>query len=371
MNGLGGFSVRDDVPLRAFKLLGGDTRARDRARESSQFYLGPPDAVDAQAIQQGIIADLQLGRSAGRIEIADAVSQTLLSDAVSGWERLLHDGPHARLPDEELVALEAVMRTRGRPALRVKFDELETLALHPGGDIWRTAFRDYENDLVDASARTAAVTADLWGTTVFGSAWLVREDLAITNRHVLIPDTGPPLARRRVASPLTATPKRTVNPRLNFSHDDSGRPPVSYEILDVPYIASRADPADIALMRVQPLDGVRVPVTTIASLEFDVWSPKRVFVIGHPGLLDDVPPEVQAVFGTPDGKKRVSFGEMLGRGGGSDLRYDASTIGGYSGGLVGTFGEEDAIGLHYWGDATEGNRAVAAAMLHAAMQRVP
>jgi endonuclease G len=79
-----------------------------------------------------------------------------------------------------------------------------------------------------------------------------------------------------------------------------------------------------------------------------------------------VPDDVRAVFGRPDGRKRVSFGKRLeGIGRPGEIVYDASTVGGYSGGPVLGISDGMVAGLHYYGDPVGGNLAVTAATIRA------
>lgn len=94
-------------------------------------------------------------------------------------------------------------------------------------------------------------------------------------------------------------------------------------------------------------------------------SQRYLYVIGHPGVVPQVPEKVMAVFGTPDERKRVSFGEImqseLPRAG--EILHDASTIGGYSGGCILGFDSPGVMGLHYYGHPLSGNRAFTAETL--------
>jgi hypothetical protein len=103
------------------------------------------------------------------------------------------------------------------------------------------------------------------------------------------------------------------------------------------------------------------------SLAVETFDSDQLYVIGHPGRMRNVPEEVLAVFGTPNERKRVSFGELLDPDAErpSEILHDASTIGGYSGGCVLGFGSPAVVALHYYGDPINGNRAITAEALKA------
>ena len=88
-------------------------------------------------------------------------------------------------------------------------------------------------------------------------------------------------------------------------------------------------------------------------------------MVGHPGLLSEIPEAVAAVFGKMDERKRLSFGLLMEDDDGTKpfILHDASTIGGYSGGGVYRFGSPWLEALHDWGDSVEGNRAIPASRL--------
>ena len=101
--------------------------------------------------------------------------------------------PSATLSEQDALALESVIHVRGRPALRVFQNRLESLELFPGSELWQDFITDYEERIIAAAAATGAalVTAFETGNPAWvqGSAWLVGRNRVVTNRHVLVSDT--------------------------------------------------------------------------------------------------------------------------------------------------------------------------------------
>ena len=77
----------------------------------------------------------------------------------------------------------------------------------------------------------------------------------------------------------------------------------------VAYVAAAGDPVDIAVLEIDP-------VAEIVPLEWAIGGDETVenlYVVGHPAPLSEKYRDVEAVFGRPDGRKRVSFGDHGGR----------------------------------------------------------
>ena len=274
------------------------------------------------------------------------------------------------LSDADAAAFEAVLQVRGRPALRVE-GRLEPIddERHPGSGFWRPFFTQHELQLLEvATASGAVVVKDQSGRPAWvqGTAWLVAPNLVLTNRHVLFPPpNGVVLARRVEGVATTARFRTDLEVSIDFAHDNGPARNMIYAVEDIPFVAETADPVDVALIRVRPTPALLRPEPTPLSLADADPPPSFLYVVGHPGVVPKVPAAVMAVFGTPDERKRVSFGEVM-KGGtqpARELLHDASTIGGYSGGCVLGFGSKKVAALHYYGHPLSGNRAFTAAAL--------
>jgi hypothetical protein len=271
----------------------------------------------------------------------------------------------------DALALESVLRVRGRPALRIEGDTIEPIddTKHPGSGMWRRYLDDFEDNVLFAAAATGAVVvSDPYSAPpepwVQGSAWLVREDLVVTNRHVLFPPLGGMRLARRLLQPTAARLKSDLSVTIDFAFDSGAARNGRYAVEGVEFVAEERDPVDVAILKVRRIGDLRPLPLSLAPGDFDQ---DYLYVMGHPGRMENVPDDVRAVFGDPDERKRASFGELMNadpRWPG-ELTYDASTIGGFSGGCVLGFHAREVIGLHYYGDPLNGNRAVSAVTLAA------
>jgi hypothetical protein len=340
---------------------------------------GGPNHLDVRAIARQIRrnAATPTATLAGRnLDVeADAIAAQLVARAREVLSQLQRGAPDSAISGEDAVALEAVLRTRGRPALNVEGDRIEAIdpQKHPGSDFWRRFLDDHETTLVKvASAAGAVIVKDRVGALppwVQGTAWLVKPDLVVTNRHVLFPPIGGMRLARRVPGAVTqAKFKSDLEITIDFAFDDRQNPrPISCAVLNVVYVSQDSDPIDVALIKIGPPGGAAQQLASPLSIATKDEDYSYLYIVGHPGKMPKVPEEVLAVFGTPNEKKRVSFGETMDpeQPLPDQIVHDASTIGGFSGGCVLAFLKSDVVGLHYWGDPLKGNRAFTAAALRA------
>lgn len=325
----------------------------------------PPGERDVSAIAGRLRAAAGARARMSNVE-AEGMARAIVRRARDGLEKM-EGAPDGVLDLNEVVALEAVVHVRGRPAVRVLGDTLEDIRQYPESDLWAAlADTHIANVLTTTSATSAVRVTDtlLPGFTwVQGTAFLVGPTLALTNRHVLFPPGQGTRLARRVPGTTTARLKREYEVLLDFAFDDGTPRKTLYRIVEIPFVAEDADPVDAALLKVEPVEGSAPKHLAISKK--DVFDIDRLYIVGHPGRLPSVPDDVQMVFGDPDERKRVSFGMLMDAvvPGQVHVVHDASTIGGFSGAAVHGFAEPTVCALHYWGDAAAGNRAIAAEAL--------
>lgn len=269
-----------------------------------------------------------------------------------------------QLSESEAFALESVMHVRGRPALRVLGSRLEGLDHLPGSELWQTFIADFEDAITAAASTTGALFVDAPATGnppwLQGSAWLIAVDRVVTNRHVLLPETSERLITTS-GGEQNARIRDGFRLDIEFSADDrSPAKRITRRVTSVLYVSNETDPVDVAVLAIEPFDNA----TPLVLAKSGDTIPENLFVVGHPGLTVLIPDDVRAVFGNPDGKKRVSFGKLITViETGSQILHDASTVGGYSGAPVVGIYSGLVAGLHYYGDPNTGNLAIAAGAL--------
>ena len=338
---------------RARALLGGGRRSGTLSTESAGATSQAPGDADV-----ALIAKKLEHHSTLPPETTQAIATELVDRAKAAVDKLA-DG--ATLTQDDSIALESVMQVRGRPALRILQQRLEDLSAYPGSELWQNLLVENETRMLATAAATGAAIVSAFDTGnppwVRGSAWLIADDRVVTNRHVLMSDDLNLLVKDGDKRKFGAG----ISMAIEFAADN--REPaasISRRVTEVLYISDPQDPVDIAVLRIDA--GNATPLKLAANGA----SPRNLFVVGHPGLLLTVPDKVRAVFGNPDGRKRVSFGKKLDltlRPG--EFLYDASTIGGFSGAPVLGIVDGGVVGLHYFGDPENGNMAITADTLRA------
>jgi len=362
-----------DNAQRALRLLsrgrGGPGAAGAGAAESSGAAAGPPGDRDASAIAR-LLKEARASNgqpTAGDSADLDRLAGALVERAKSVMQRLEQGAAVSSVDDMDAAALESVIRTRGRPALAIEGQRLEAIddTKHPGSGLWRTFVDDFEANMMRVAGATAAVLVrdQLSGRppVVCGTAWLVGDGVMVTNRHVVLPQDPPRPAKRLDAEPTRVTVKSGFEFMVDFALDDGPARDRKSLVTEIPFVSADTDAVDIAVLRITAVPAGASP------LKIGVKPPasKMVYLFGHPGVMAAVPLEVQAVFGTPNGRKRVCFGERMPDDPAypGDWMHDASTIGGFSGGCMLTFADTDVAALHYYGHPVSGNRAIPAAAL--------
>jgi hypothetical protein len=345
--------------------------------QQASVNAGPPNENDIKAIatqiKRATVPTAPMAERDADRE-ADAIAAALVARANEVLEQLRGGAPAGEMSADSAYALEAVLRVRGRPALNVEGNAIEAIVeqKHPGSDFWIEFRNQHEDDLVKVAGATGAVKVKdrmgLQRAWVQGTAWLIKPDLVMTNRHVLFPKLGMVLARRIPGATTTARFKSDLDISIDFAFDDRtpGRP-FTCPALDVVYVSEEADPIDVALIKIGPPADATQKLATPLALANAAGDYQYIYVVGHPGKMPKVPEKVLAVFGMPDERKRVSFGETMEPATPlpNEIVYDASTIGGFSGGCVLPFLTNEVIGLHHYGDPLTGNRAFTAAAVRA------
>lgn len=200
-----------------------------------------------------------------------------------------------------------------------------------------------------------------------GTGWLVDETIAVTNRHVarvFAEDSwnGYRFKEGRMGEDMEAR----IDSLRQFGTSGHNRA----EVLEVLFIAGDRE-ADIAFLRVRPLDGG----TPLELSTKRTPNDHPVAVIGYPakdGTRND--PDLMAkLFGDTDdhyGVKRFSPGFITGRRSGNILlTSDYTSLGGNSGSPMISLETGDAVGLHFAGLFGENNFCVASDIVAAAMAR--
>jgi len=244
-----------------------------------------------------------------------------------------------------------------RPALIVRNSTFE----RPRSRTWQSIL-DPQRSRIERAIRSTG-RLELSGHSSFdwvGTAWMIAEDIAITNRHVAslfarsLGRSGFPMLRGPGGDPMKA--------RIDFREEF--RVPTAFEIPveKVLYIAEPGeDHPDVALLRLARERRLPDPIELFGG---GIEPGRNVVVIGYPANDPRNPAAaVGDVFGGVFDVKRLSPGQILGPPDGFRIRHDCSTLGGNSGSVVLDVETGTAAGLHFGGNFRVANIAVSADQL--------
>ena len=255
---------------------------------------------------------------------------------------------------------ESIIRLFGRPVLLIQDDAFAK----PQSEVWHSRLGDARQQIERAIPSVGRVEIKNnptyeWG----GTAWLVAEDIIVTNRHV-----AELFARRHADSFVfrkNFDGKRMAG-RVDFREEYRRPDEVEFKFTDILHI-EEGDGPDIALFRVD-VSGAqhRQRIQLSASTN----ETDRVAVIGYPARDSRIPdPAVMRdIFGNIYNVKRLAPGAVMSVDD-TVLQHDCSTLGGNSGSVVLNINTGEAVGLHFAGRYQTANYAVPAPTVAARLSR--
>lgn len=286
-------------------------------------------------------------------EARRSAGQMLVRERAAPGERfgrLLED---RQVPQDYFGMTEAIVLTTGRPALLIQ------------GGRWQEPRLSKVKERLDNASRPLMTTipkvarVELLNHPNFdyiGTAWMVDQDVMITNRHV-----ASIFARQENGRILFRTTPFGVSLRAQVDFNEehqSPDPPFEVPIEEVLFIEKDAEfLPDMALIRVQGLETLPEPVE-LAGINPE--PNEEVAVIGYPARDSRNDPSVMdSIFKGIYEVKRLSPGRVSGvRPDRFIMTHDCTTLGGNSGSVVFSLASGKAVGLHYAGSYLENNFAV-------------
>lgn len=286
-----------------------------------------------------------------------------------GWAATARSGVEA----EGRFQVEAVVLAHGRPSMLVQRNRISL----PDSTELR---RRIEATRARYESRLGSVgRVELSGHPLLhhaGTAWLVAENLVVTNAHVaaeFVAREQTSLVFRRTFGADAMSCR--VDLREEFAAE--GTRPEEFEIgVDqVLYLADLTDSQapDLALLRLSPGQGVVLP-PPIPFVDVPVEPGRDIAVIGYPAEDPYGVPSLavaRRLFGGVYGVKRFSPGK-IGQAPGDAwaFAHDATTLGGSSGSVVIDLETGGAIGVHFAGALERTNYAVRASYVRDALTAI-
>ncbi len=251
------------------------------------------------------------------------------------------------------AAAQAVVLFDIRPSLLVRGDSFELSA----STVWRDRLIEAEPAIRKAIPSVGQVAIKdhphprIAELAHIGSAWMISENVAVTNRHVA-----------RTFGFQAGQDVRfwsdSMSVRIDF-HCDRGNGAVNgFHVARILEITQDAE-ADIAFLQFAASPDLPEPVILDEHYEDEF-----IVTVGYPEWDPQIPPEmVRHVLNDVYDAKRMAPGRIVDAGTESVFRHDASTLKGSSGSMVLSLETGHAVGLQISGGFSAENQAVTTARL--------
>ena len=262
-------------------------------------------------------------------------------------------------PPEEIdrqFELESIAMRAQRPVLAIKENVTQLVFIDKAdSQIWGERLTQAKTVLDKAIPAVGRV--DLRGAPLgfVGTAWLVAENVIVTNRHV-----AREFALRRgdgfvfrsgAAGPMSSA--------VDFLQEIDNPARLAFNVIRPLHIEDDGGP-DLAFFEIEMVSGdakLAIPI----ELASDITATESVAAIGYPAYDSRIPePDLmEKIYGKVYNKKRLSPGGIT-RVEETRIWHNCTTLGGSSGSVVFDLDKGKAIGLHFSGSFLATNYAVRA-----------
>jgi endonuclease G len=258
---------------------------------------------------------------------------------------------------EAVGQAEAVVLFEGRPSLLIRNDTFQL----PDLAIWRERLHVSTGLLERVIPSVCRIELARHPLSAFypmiGTAWLIAEDVIVTNRHVAV-FFGFQAGDRFY---FRAHPEGgTVEIRADFVEEHAASRENEFDVAEILHIEDDAG-LDMAFLKLRADRPVAQPIVLA-----EPTTGEFVATIGYPGSDPRVPAsQIRHIFEDVYRVKRLAPGMIMGNPDDRLLQHDCSTLKGSSGSAVVSLDTGRAIGLHFSGEFGIANTAVNAAQLKA------
>jgi endonuclease G len=259
---------------------------------------------------------------------------------------------------------EAIVKRLGRPSLVVRNGTFEV----PESDVWKGRLYPTKSRLERAIRSVGRLELLHHSMSWVGTAWLVADDIIVTNRHVAL------VFAQRKGNGFSFRVSPFGEPyaaRLDFREEHLQAASFEVEVEEVLYVTEDDDEhPDIAFLRLRRTAGVPLPEPIPLAATAPVEG-QTIAVVGYPAFDDRNNVEDMArIFGGAYGVKRLAPGEVRGLLPDGGFTHDCTTLGGNSGSCVLDVATGAAVGLHFAGEYERANYAVGAEVLREYLKRL-
>lgn len=258
-------------------------------------------------------------------------------------------GANARLTNEEVLGLEAVIEVIGRPALLVQDNSF------PDPPVGWEILEDHRKAIEKSFPSVGVIDRIVNGKRdQMGTGFVVAKNILMTNRHV-----AKTFAKQGQQGWVFLEGRTAV---VDYRREKERDARVEFRIRGILDVHADVDMALLELETKAVSGNAKLP----PPLKIATRGPKKlqehVYVVGYPkiDLSGSTPEQVLLdIFGMDFGVKRLQPGEFDGSITKAVFSHDCSTLNGSSGSCVLSLTTHEVVGLHFSGTFQERNEAVA------------
>ena len=312
--------------------------------------------LESLAIDNKVIEEVIQKLSKEEVALHPSLKKQLVQEGLHGadFNKTLESIGGGKIVAGEMNILEAIILAEGRPPLFVKNDQYEI----PKVEELKNRLAPYQDKLNTAIKSVARIdVSNHPNFDYFGTAWMIDEDIMITNRHV----AGLFAYRHGHSFYIRTDPfGKSLNTKVDFREEyQQSLPPIEIRVKSVLHIEpAGSNHPDVAILQVERDRRLPDPIKITANLPLPF---EDISVIGYPakdGFRNDAS-IMRSLFGDIYQVKRLSPGKVAAV---LDdhfiFAHDCTTLGGSSGSVVIRNLTGEALGLHFGGSFMENNFAV-------------
>lgn len=251
---------------------------------------------------------------------------------------------------------ESIVMRRERPVLAIKDNAASLVFLDQAdSEIWTTRLTKAKPILDTAIRAVGRVNLAGGQLSWVGTAWLVAENIVVTNRHVAREFA----ARKGGGFTFKMGVAEQMSASLDFLQEIDNPATLIFKLLRPLHIEDTDGP-DVSFFEIEMISGDARLATPI-ELATMIGETENVATIGYPAYDSRIPePDLmERIYGKTYNKKRLAPGGVT-RVEATQLLHNCTTLGGNSGSAVFDLDQGKAIGLHFSGSFLKTNYAVRA-----------
>jgi endonuclease G, mitochondrial len=257
---------------------------------------------------------------------------------------------------EQQMVEESIVMRRERPVLAIR-DNVTKLVFIDQADseIWGVRLTKAKPFLDDAIRAVGRVNLSGGRLDWVGTAWLVAENVVVTNRHVAQEFA----ARRGEGFTFRVGLGGQMSADIDFLQEIDNPTQLIFKLVKPLYIEEAPGP-DVAFFEIEMVSG-DVKLAKTINLATQVGETENVASIGYPAYDSRIPePDLmERIYGKTYNKKRLAPGGVT-RVESTHVVHNCTTLGGNSGSVVLDLDRGEALGLHFSGSFLKANYAVRA-----------